>query len=184
MSAPGEERVQALVRQWTEFTPENEEQRLIKEVVMAFIERLREVEGERDRLHAAFYGPPAEMSSSLGLVPINSNGMRRVVDALAQAEQARDEAERRIATRIPKVCPICTVTEMVCEVCHNPRAEQAEQRVAGASGVMADLLEHTRVAPENGRRLIMEGHGKSYDHLFEKLRLLLTPPPPAPRAQG
>lgn len=41
----------------------------------------------RDTIEAFVSEPPAQMSTTLGLMPINSTGMRRLVDALAAAEQ-------------------------------------------------------------------------------------------------
>jgi hypothetical protein len=78
---------------------------------VAAADRLRDVQAERDalraKLEAWLNGPPAEMSYNGRLVPINSTGMREVIDeAVALAAQNRalwdfvrayDAAPRRLS---------------------------------------------------------------------------------------
>ena len=49
------------------------------------------------------------------------------------------EAEGERDRRIPKACPICTVEEMICPTCHNPRATQAEAALARAEQRIKEL---------------------------------------------
>ena len=49
------------------------------------------------RLTAWLEAPPAHMSSPLGLVPVNSEGMRRLVDALASALATIEAIRRQVA---------------------------------------------------------------------------------------
>ena len=56
------------------------------------LEVLASDRAEVERLKMVLNSPPAQMSSPLGLVPIDSTGMRQVIDALATRDAALVEA--------------------------------------------------------------------------------------------
>ena len=167
MNAPGEERVKKWMH-WCEAC-----KAFVAHVTghgvdenAALLTRLREVEGERDREHDAL------MESQHA----NEEYQR----LLAQAEQRLADAEQVMAEQGEQDLVSGRVFRLTDDLAaqQRERAEQAEQRLAGAMSIAAR-------GPECGH-LITDRRAlclKCWSHVVEVERALtpLTPPQPAPK---